>query len=129
MDVDALLHALNLERVSGQLTRRWLDAGGRESPVYDILERHAVEDDRHAETLWGILVDRGVSPPETHAVESPEDFPQTLISLKEELVTLYDRLLPQLPGRERQAVARVRDDDDDQRALLSVYFPPVGERV
>ena len=127
MDLDDdLTRALELERASGMLSRRWLDAGGSESAVYDILERHAVEDDRHGQTLWDLLVDRGVAPPETHGIETPEDFPETLISLKEELVGLYDRTIPALTGRNRKALQRLRDEDDNQRALLSVYFPPEG---
>lgn len=125
---DELIRALELERASGLLCRRWLDEGGYDSPVFDILERHAGEDDRHAEAIWNLLVDHGVSPPEIHEVETPSDFASTLISLKEELVSLYDRLIPSLSGRERKLLQQLRAEDDDQRALLTVYFPPVGSR-
>ncbi|GEM_PF-2387221 len=127
--VAALLRALELERTSGMLTKRWLDAGGRESPVYDILERHAAEDENHGQSLWDLLVDRGIAPPETPEVETPVDYPQVLISLKEALVDLFDQTGVQgeapgaLTGRERQTLKRLRAEDDDQRALLSVYFP------
>ncbi len=124
--MDDLVRALELERISGQLSRRWLDEGGYDSPVYDILERHAVEDDRHAQAVWNLLVDRGLAPPETREVETPEDFPGTLIGLKEELLTLYDRAMPDVSGRERKTLQQVRTEDDDQRALLTVYFPRVG---
>ena len=128
MDVsEELIRALDLERASSTLTRRWRDAGGAESAVYDILERHAVEDERHGQTLWDLLVGRGVAPPETHGIETPEDFPETLIALKEELVSLYDRTIPALEGRDRKTVQRLRDEDDNQRALLSVYFPSEGD--
>ena len=123
---DDLIRALELERTSGMLSRRWLDEGGYDSPVYDILERHAAEDDRHGQAVWNLLVDRGVAPPETSEVATPDDFPGTLIGLKEELLGLYDRVMPDLSGRERKAVQRVRAEDDDQRALLTVYFPRVG---
>jgi len=123
---DDLIRALELERTSGMLSRRWLDEGGYDSPVYDILERHAVEDDRHAQTVWNLLVDRGVAPPETSEVETPEDFPATLIGLKEELLDLYDRVMPDVSARERKSLQEVRAEDDDQRALLTLYFPPVG---
>ncbi len=126
---DDLVHALELERISGILDRRWLDEGGRGSAVYDILERHAVEDDRHAQTLWELLVDRGIAPPETPEVETPEDFPEALITTKQELVDLYDRTIPAVSGRERKALQRLRTEDDDQRALLLVYFPAVGGGV
>lgn len=128
MDVsEDLIRALDLERASGVLTRRWRDTDGAESAVYDILERHAAEDDRHGQTLWELLVDRGVAPPETQGIETPEDFPETLIALKEELVGLYDRTIPALQGRERKTLQRLRDEDDNQRALLSVYFPSEGD--
>lgn len=123
---DELVRALELERTSGQLARRWLDEGGSGSPVYDILERHAAEDDRHAQTLWNLLVDRGVAPPETPETATPEDFPATLVGLKESQVTLYDRMIPEFAGRDRKALERLRTEDDDQRALLNVYFPTVG---
>jgi hypothetical protein len=127
MVVDELLRALDLERMSGTLSRRWLDTGGRESPVYDILQRHAGEDDRHGQTLWEMLVDRGVAPPDTPEVETPEDFPRTVIALKEELVELYDQVDPSVDTRERGALRRLRAEDDDQRALLKVYFPLEGD--
>lgn len=127
MNVDELVRALDLERASGVLTRRWLDDGGRESPVFDILERHAQEDDQHGQALWQMLVDRGVAPPQTQPVESPNNYPATLISLKEELLTLYDRLAPKLTDKEQRALGPIRLEDDDQRALLSVYFPPGGQ--
>lgn len=120
---DDLIQALDLERTAGMLTRRWLDAGGNESAVYDILERHAVEDDRHGQSLWDLLVSRGVSPPETHAIETPADYPETLIGLKETLVDLYDRAIPEVSGQARKTLQRLRDEDDNQRALLNVYFP------
>jgi hypothetical protein len=126
---DELIRALELERASGQLSRRWLHEEGSGSPVYDILERHAAEDDRHGQTLWNLLVDRSVAPPETSDVETPEDFPGTLIGMKESLVGLYDRMIPELAGRDRKALERLRTEDDDQRALLSVYFPAVGGMI
>jgi hypothetical protein len=126
---DDLIRALEAERASGQLARRWLDEEGSGSSVYDILERHAVEDDRHAQTLWNLLVDRNVAPPETADVETPEDFPETLIGLKESLVSLYDRMIPEFAGRDRKALERLRTEDDDQRALLIVYFPAVGGMI
>jgi hypothetical protein len=126
---DELVHALELERTSGILSRRWLDEGGPGSAVYDILARHAEEDDRHAQTLWGLLVDLGIAPPETPEVETPEDFPEALLLTKEELVALYDRTIPAVSGRERPALQRLRTEDDDQRALLRVYFPTVGGRI
>lgn len=124
---EELIRALDLERASGMLARRWLDVGGADSPVYDILERHAAEDDRHAQTLWDLLVSHGVSPPETHGVETPPSFPEALIALKEELVGLYDRTAPVLDGRDRKTLQRLRDEDDNQRALLNVYFPSEGD--
>ncbi|MNK76035.1 hypothetical protein D3C87_955960 [compost metagenome] len=122
-----LIQALDLERTSSMLTRRWLDAGGDESAVYDILERHVAEDERHGQTLWDLLVSRGVSPPETRGVETPADYPEALIGLKESLVDLYDRAIPEVSGRERKTLQRLRDEDDNQRALLNVYFPQEGD--
>ena len=128
MDLDEdLIRALELERTAGMLTRRWLDAGGSESAVYDILERHAVEDERHGQALWDLLVGRGVAPPETHGIETPADYPEALIGLKETLVDLYDRAIPEVSGRDRKALQRLRDEDDNQRALLNVYFPQAGD--
>ena len=124
---EELIRALDLERASGMLTRRWLDAGGADSPVYDILERQVAEDERHAQTLWDLLVSHGISPPETRGVETPPNFPEALISLKEELLGLYDRTAPDLAGRDRQTLQRLRDENDNQRALLTVYFPSEGD--
>lgn len=129
MAVDLLLRALDLERMSGTLSRRWLDMGGRESPVYDILARHAAEDDRHAQALWEMLVARGEAPPEAPEAETPEDFPQALIALKEELIGLYDHAIPLAQLTERPRLRRLRTEDDDQRALLRVYFPVVGSGI
>lgn len=124
---EELIRALELERASGVLARRWLDAGGRERAVYDILERQVIANDRHGQTLWDLLVDRGVAPPEAPEVETPEDYPEAMIRLKKDLIGLYDRVAGAVSGRERRAIQRLRDEDDDQRALLSVYFPEDAE--
>lgn len=124
MTTEDLIRALELERASGVLTRRWLDEGGRESAVFDILERHAREDDHHGQALWQLLVDQGVAPPETQQVESPGDYPTALIGLKEELLGVYERLSPELPLKQQMEIGRIREEDDDQRALLRVYFLP-----
>lgn len=124
MVTEDLIRALELERASGVLTRRWLDEGGRESAVFDILERHARQDDDHGQALWQFLVDQGVAPPETQPVESPCDYPTALIDLKQELLDVYDRLSPALPMQQQMEIGRIREEDDDQRALLRVYFLP-----